>query len=144
MITASKTKWFHVWSFPLLWLPCAVLSALNPGDKNLAFYFATFPGAWTPEVLVLHFGWPAFISQIAGAFLVMNMIGGLMDLTGIYRRASVFCLPFALVALIMATTPYFDADFVFFVLCWSMYIVGTASILVGLVLRAKMKWGPTA
>ncbi|MDD5679442.1 MAG: hypothetical protein PHW60_15850 [Kiritimatiellae bacterium] len=143
MKTDEKSKWFHVWATPLLWLPCGILSMAFRGDKNLAFYFATFPGAWMPELLNLHFGLPAFISQATGVLLVVAGLGLAMDLAGVYRRVYVFYVPFALVSALLTIGPGFDLAFLFFALCWTVYLVSIVAIVVGLIRRAIRKRGPT-
>lgn len=128
-----KRKWFHAWLVPLLWLPCGALLVVFPGDLNWPGYFATFPGAWAPEILNLHVGLPALASQAVGAFFVVVLLGLLMDLAGVNRQVYVYYATFALlvIACLIACLGFgwINVSALLWLFCWTIYFVGILSIL---------------
>ena len=128
----TRHRWLYVWLMPLLWIPCAVLSALHPGDKGLAHLFATFPGEWLRHALDLHFGFPARAARIAGALLVVAALGAFMDLMGVSRKlfSRLLCASLVLGAALMLRAWCFELDSLSLLLCWTVYFIEALSIVV--------------
>jgi hypothetical protein len=111
---------------PCVWQVLVLLSWHWPGDKGLSFYFGSIVGAWIHEMIRLT-GGAYLVGQCIGGLPIMFAVGWLLDRQRVGPIIYAVHVPFLILAVWISFRSLPDT---FMILCWGLYAVGVAGLIV--------------